>query len=284
MRQVVAALEASGIEAKLAPTSAPGSARDLARAAVREGSEIVFACGGDGTINEVINGMIPGEAALGIFPGGTANIIARELRLPLDSLQAARACARWRPRRIALGRATWTRDAQNPPSLARRYFLSVAGVGLDAYIVHKLSRDLAGKFGVFAYAWEAVRQVLRYPFPGFACRAGENEIRATFAIVQRTERYAGWLRMAPGASVFKDRFTLCAFQSKNRRRYFYYSLALIFRRHTELRDVESVETCEVKCSPEDSAAPVFFELDGELVGQAPVTFELVPDALTLLVP
>jgi diacylglycerol kinase (ATP) len=282
MRQVVAALEATGIAAKLAPTSAPGSARELARGAAEQGDEIIFACGGDGTINEVINGITPGDATLGILPSGTANIIARELALPLDPLRAAGACGRWTPRRVALGRATWRRD--DSQSVASRYFLSVAGVGLDAYVVRKLSRDFTGNFGVFAYAWEAVRQVLRYPFPAFTCRMEDRDLRSTFAVIQRTERYAGWLHMAPSASVFSDRFTLCAFTSQNRWRYFCYALALILRHHTKLRDVRLVETCKVNCHAEDLAAPVYFELDGELTGTAPVTFELVPGALTLLAP
>jgi diacylglycerol kinase (ATP) len=284
MREVVDALEAGGITAKLAPTSAPGTARGLARTAIERGAEVVFACGGDGTINEVINGMLPGSATLGILPSGTANIFARELALPLVPLHAARECARWSPRRIALGRATWTAGSQDSSAMQSRYFLSVAGVGLDAYVVHKLSRHLARNFGVFAYGWEALRQVFRYPFPAITCRIDQREIRATFAVVQRTERYAGWLHLAPGASVFKNQLTLCAFKSPKRWRYFRYALAIIMRRLRSLCDVELVETCNLDCRAGDSGAPVYFELDGELAGTAPVSFELVPDALSVLVP
>jgi YegS/Rv2252/BmrU family lipid kinase len=284
MRQVVTTLEAVGIAARLTPTSAPGTARALARTAAEEGVSLILACGGDGTVNEVINGMTPSGATLGILPGGTANIFARELRMPLDPLHAARAFSRWTPRRIALGRATWVDDAKNPQAAASRYFLSLAGVGLDAYVVHKLSRSVAGSLGVVAYGWEALRQVFRYPFPAIACQTEDGELRATFVVVQRTERFAGWLHLAPGASVFKDRFTLCAFTSPRRWRYFRYAFAIATRRHSRLRDVEMVETCKVKCSAADSTTPVYFELDGELAGTAPVTFELVPDAISVLVP
>jgi diacylglycerol kinase (ATP) len=284
MRQVAAALEAGGVAAKLAPTSAPGSASALARAAVEQGTEIIFACGGDGTINEVINGMLPGSATLGILPSGTANIFARELRMPLDPLRAARACVGWSPRRIALGRATWSVAGGDAQAGESRYFLCVAGVGLDAYVVHKLSRDLARNLGVLAYGWEAVRQVFRYRFPAISCKTEGRELRATFAVVQRTERYAGWLHMAPGSSVFGNQFTLCTFKSASRWRYFRYAFAVVTRRHSHLSDVGLLRNCKVSCCPADSDQRVYFELDGELAGTAPVTFELVPDALSVLVP
>lgn len=284
MRQAVEALHAAGIAAKLVTTSAPGAARDLAERAVAEGVKLILTCGGDGTINEAVNGMTPGDAMLGILPGGTANIFARELGMPLDPLQAARELIRWMPRRIALGRATWTNGPENSHAAESRYFLSLAGLGLDAYIIHKLSRSLASALGVAAYGWEALRQVLRYPFPTIACRVKDREIRATFALVQRTERYAGWLHLAPGANVFKDEFTFCAFKSTRRWRYLGYAAAIAARRHTRLSDVELVQTCCVECAADDTSARVFFELDGEWAGQLPATFEIVPDSLTVLVP
>lgn len=284
MRQAAAALQSAGIAAKLLPTSAPGIARSLARAAVERGASLVLVCGGDGTLNEVINGIVPGEATLGILPGGTANLFARELGIPLNAVEAARSLALWSPRRIALGRATWSNGRPADTPAERRFFLSVAGVGFDAYIIHKLSRSFANALGVVAYGCEALRQVLRYRFPVFSCRLEDREVRATFAVVHRTERYAGWLRLAPGANIFADRFTVCLFKSPRRWRYFVYAAAIVTRRHPRLGDVELLETRRIECTAIESPAPVYFELDGELVGQLPATFEVVPNALTVLVP
>lgn len=282
MHQAAAALEAAGLATTLRPTSAPGAARDLARAAVREGAQLVLACGGDGTINEVINGLLPGEATLGILPGGTANVFARELGIPLNPVRAARQLIRWTPRRIALGRAEWM---NRTGAAERRYFLSLAGAGFDAYVIHRVSHRFARAFGIFAYASEAVRQVLRYPFPVFTCRAEGREIHATLAVVHRVERYAGWLHLAPGANVFDDRFTLCLFKSPRRWRYVLYTAAVAVRQHTRrLRDVELLQSRKVECTTADPHTPVYFELDGELAGQLPATFEIVPDALPVLVP
>lgn len=117
MQQCAAVLGSAGMEVELAPTAGPGEAQGLAAAAVARGADVILVCGGDGTINEVINGLAPGQVPLGILPAGTANILARELGLPLNPVSAARHLARWSPRRIALGRANWG-GAETPPQSA----------------------------------------------------------------------------------------------------------------------------------------------------------------------
>ena len=282
IQQAAAVLRQNGIAARLRRTSGPGSARQLACAAVREGTDLVIVCGGDGTVNEVVNGVAPGQAALGILPGGTANIVAKELGLPHDPVRAASQLSRWQPRRVALGSAVW---AYGEPTAVKdqRFFLSVAGIGFDAYIVYKLSVAFKISLGVVAYCWEAARQALRYGFPAFLCQADGQQRRATFAVVHRTQLYAGWFLLAPTANIFEPRFTLCLFKSLRRERFFLYAAAAIVRQHLRLRDVELVGARTIVCTSEGQG-PIHFELDGELVGRLPATFEVVPDALTLLVP
>lgn len=277
-------LRASGFAVTIQPTTGPGSACVLARAAVGSGAQLVIACGGDGTINEVINGLAGGPVPLAILPGGTANIAAKELRLPHDPVVAARKLSGWRPRRVALGRVTWTgtpaSGAANATPAAR-YFLSVAGVGYDAYVVHSLNLGLKHSFGVGAYIGEAIRQLGRYRFPAVVCRSADREWRGTLALFQRGERYAGWLHLAPGLTLFDDRLRLCLFESGRRSRYLLYAAAVLLRRHFGLRDFSRAECNRVTCSAADAQARVYVELDGELAGELPGTFELVPDALTL---
>ncbi len=265
-----------------------GSAGDLAREAVRQGTQAIFVCGGDGTINEVVNGIAQGECALGILPGGTANIAAKDLGLPHHPVAAARVLARAVPRRIALGRVTWHLGNRNgvpeAPSPDQRYFLSVAGVGFDAYVVHRLAWNFKTALGVAAYAWEAIHQVGRYGFPRFACRNSQGEWRGTQALFQRTERYAGWFHLAPGGSLLNSRMQVCVFESSSPLRYVLYTSALALRQHLGLGDVHLVEGSHLACSAENPVRPVYVELDGELAGELPATFELVPDALTLLLP
>ncbi len=284
-RQILEAakvLRGAGIEAQLAATTGPRTAGELARAAVSRGENLVLVCGGDGTVHEVINGIIPGNATLGIIPGGTANIIGKELRLPHDTVRAAREFSHWKPRRIALGKATWGSAAVS--GTQTRHFISVAGVGFDAYVVHSLSWSLKMGWGVVGYGLEAVRQALRYSFPRFRIEVDGAERHATFAVIHRAGHYAGWLPLAPSASVFKPDFTACLFKSSSRARYFLYALAVFLRQHQRLADVELAEGFKFACSGEAAGERVYFELDGELVGELPATFEIVPDALTVLAP
>lgn len=273
-------LRQAGLTLDVLATAGPGSARNLAQSAARAGARAVFVCGGDGTINEVVNGLAGSACPLGILPGGTANIAARDLGLPRNPVAAARALVDAKPHRISLGRATW----QQPHDQTERYFLSIAGVGFDAYVVHHLSWGFKTALGVSAYAWEAVHQACRYGFPRFVCRRGDDEWRGTQALVQRTERYAGWFHLAPGASLLNDQMSVCVFESSSPWRYLLYTSALGLGRHLALRDVHLTEVSRLTCCPEDSSRRIYVELDGELAGQLPAAFELVPDALTLLLP
>jgi len=278
-------LRAAGLDVELTTTFGPGTATELARQAARAKYSLVLACGGDGTINEVVNGLVPSETALGVLPSGTANILAKELALPHDPSEAARQLKLWKPRRIALGRATWpSPNAAGETRAEQRYFVCVAGIGFDAYIIHKLTRSNALAFGAAAYGWEAIRQLFRYSFPWFVARANGREFRSAFAAAQRSRRYAGWLRMAPRRDFFSPDMTLCLFQSSRRLRYLTYATALICGRHTRLSDVEEIETRKVILASDDDRASIYFELDGELAGRLPVTLEVVPDSLTLLTP
>ena len=282
-------LRDAGLGVELAPTACAGDATVLARAAAAGSQELVIVCGGDGTINEVINGLAPSEIPLGILPGGTANILARELRLPISPVTAARRLAHWSPRRIALGRARWTTGvaphaARNSVPGDSRYYATVAGIGFDAQIVYKLSPELKMGWGVAGYVLEAFRQLVLYDFPRFACRVDGQERPATFATVHRTRLYAGWLHMAPIAGLFQPSLAVCSFRSSSRPRYLLYALAVLTRQHLKLSDVMLEQATTVHCTPPQGSEPIRFELDGELAGILPAMFELVPDALTLLVP
>jgi diacylglycerol kinase (ATP) len=292
VRQAVQTLARAGFEVDLAPTAKPGDAEQLARAAALRGLDLVTVCGGDGTINEVINGLAPSSTPLAILPGGTANILAKELGLPHNPVRAAACLPCWLPHRIALGMASWslTEPADDPAKkistkkVRQRYYISVAGVGFDAHIVYKLSWGLKVSWGVAGYILEAFRQAFAYPFPAFSCQVDGRELRSTFAVVHRTRLYAGWLHLAPTAGLFEPRLTVCAFPSRRWTRYLLYATTVLARQHLRLKDVELVQGNKVTCSAVEARTTIRFELDGELVGTLPVTFEVVPDALTILAP
>jgi YegS/Rv2252/BmrU family lipid kinase len=279
------------MELEVSATQEPGAASELAKEAARRETDVVLVCGGDGTVNEVINGLAGSQVPLGLLPGGTANILAREVGLPLNPVRAAAQLSRWSPRRIPLGRVLWWPEkaslngspAQKEP--ATRYFVSVAGIGYDAHVVYKLSLEMKLWWGVAGYIMEALRQAFSYPFHGFSCRTEDGPERiATFAAAQRARNYGGWLHLTPDARFFDGRFNLCLFKSQNRARYFLYAALVLAGKHLQLGDVELLQARKLCCAAQVAGDIVRFELDGELVGTLPATFEIVPDALTLLVP
>lgn len=280
IQQAVAVLREAGISADLRFTCRPGDGEKLASKAVKEGCDLVIVCGGDGTINEAANGMATGRVPLAVLPGGTANIIARELRLPGQIVKAARELHSWRPCSVPLGRAAWEESG----SLRQRYFLAVAGVGFDAHIISQMDVAMKLRLGIIAYGWEAVRQAIRYNFPSFLCAVNGPPISSTFAVIQRSSRYAGWLKLAQPNSIRSGGLTCCLFEGRTPRRYFQYALSIISRTHHRLGDVRRLSGASIRCTTEQPEDCIFFELDGELAGQIPVSFDVVPDALTLLAP
>ncbi|MGH9359384.1 MAG: diacylglycerol/lipid kinase family protein [Candidatus Acidiferrales bacterium] len=280
--EITATLQASGVQCVAARTTASGTATELARSAAASGRDLIIACGGDGTINEVVNGIALGQTPLAILPGGTANIITNELGVRRGPVRAARQLSSWTPRRIALGCATGNALSEGiPPDRMRRYFLGVAGVGFDAYVIKKLTFNFKMSLGVAAYVVEGVRQLMRYSFPNLSCRIDGRHAEASFVLIQRTSRYAGNFRTAPRQALVNSHFGISLFTHRGRLDYVRYALALITG--WRLRDVTYLETTRADFDAEPEAR-VYFELDGELAGTLPATFEVIPDALTLLMP
>lgn len=280
IREAVAVLREAGISTDMRFTTGPGDGKKLASEAVKKGCDLVIVCGGDGTINEAVNGMANSQVPIAVLPGGTANIIAKELRLPGRILKAARELPTWRRCSVPLGRATWEESG----SLRQRYFLAVAGVGFDAYIISQLDVSMKLRLGIIAYCWEAVRQAVRYNYPAFQCTVNDSPVSTTFAVIQRSSRYAGWLKLARPNSIRSAGFTCCLFEGRTPRRYFQYALGIISRTHRWLGDVRCLGGPSVRCATERLEDCISFELDGELAGRIPVSFDVVPDALTLLAP
>jgi diacylglycerol kinase (ATP) len=280
IQEAVAVLREAGISTDVRFTTGPGDGKKLASEAVKKGCDLVIVCGGDGTINEAANGMATGQVPLAVLPGGTANIIARELRLPGRIVKAARELPAWRPCSVPLGRATWEESG----SVRQRYFLAVAGVGFDACIISQLDVAMKLRLGIVAYCWEAVRQATRYNFPSFQCTVNGSPVSTTFAVIQRSSRYAGWLKLARPNSIHSAGLTCCLFEGRTSRRYFQYALGILSRTHHRLGDVRCLSGASVQCATERSEDCIFFELDGELAGRVPVTFDVVPDGLKLLAP
>ena len=281
VEQAVRILAQAGIAAELAPTTARGSATVLARQAVAQGRQLVIACGGDGTVNEVVNGLACSQVPLAVLPAGTANVLAKELGIPWDIPAATKLIPAGTPRRIALGTVT-APDACGEKESAR-YFLCMGGAGPDAAMVHALENTDERKTSIVAYWLEGFRQLFRYGFPEIQIKSGERELRGTIIVVGRTKHYGGPFRITTGASLFEDSFELMAYTTRSRFRYLLCMPALWLGQLRRMRGVHFWKATEVLCEAAGGET-IFAQVDGEPLGTLPLKFRIVPDALTLIIP
>jgi diacylglycerol kinase (ATP) len=272
----------AGIEAELTETRGPGDATEIAYRASAEGRQLVIACGGDGTLNEVVNGLATQRnghrVPLALLPGGTANVLAKELNLPWDIPSAAEKLVHGEVRDIALGLAT---PLEQPEK--KRYFLSVAGSGPDGMIVYAIDLDLKARVGILAYWWQGAREVFRYKFPHFRVVTGEQKLDASLLVVGRTKNYGGPFKITTGADLYENEFELMALTTQSGFRYLSYLPSLWLDKLRGTDGVHFWKVDAVVCEPLD-AKPVYAQVDGEPLARLPVEFKIVPRALKLLVP
>ena len=290
VESAAAILRAAGVEVEVAPTRAASDAAAQVRMAVREGFDTIIACGGDGTIHDVLQGLAGKPAQLGIIPLGTANALAHDLRLPISAEGAARALLTATSKRIALGKIEY-RDFNNIPS--SRYFTVAAGVGVDAHLFYKLNRLIKDRMGMLAYYTKATHLWLthrmRYFEVEFSSNGGSTrrEPRLSEMLAVRINYFGGVLReLAPGASLDRNDMRLVLCRTGNRALYLVYVFRGMLGLSSGVRGIELAHADQVTCrrvageKPED----VYAEADGELLGRLPITLSMVPDAITVLVP
>jgi len=275
-------LALSGIEADLQETRAPGEATSMAHRASVEGRHLVIACGGDGTLNEIVNGLATQEnghrVPLALLPGGTANVLAKEIGLPWDIPSAAEKLVHGEIQKNALGLATPVKE----PSKAR-YFLSVAGAGPDGMIVYSIDLELKARLGILAYWWQGAREVFRYKFPHFRIVTGEKKLDVSLAVVGRTKHYGGPFRVTDEADLFAEQFEVMGLTTQSGFRYLSYLPTLWAGKLRGTDGVHHWKAKSIVCEPLD-ANPVYAQVDGEPLARLPVEFKIVPRALKLLVP
>jgi YegS/Rv2252/BmrU family lipid kinase len=287
--QALAVLHDAGVEAEALETRAAGSAGAQAEEAVRRGCDTIFACGGDGTVHEILQSLVGTTVALGVVPLGTANALAANLGLLSSPAKAVRKLLSAAPVRISVGQISFQDSTGATHS---RYFTVAAGVGADALFFSRLDPGLKRRFGYLLYMVEAFRVWATHSFPLFqaafveraAAKPRVEEISQLLAV--RIRDFGGVLHnLAPGATLHKDGLRLVAFKTRSRLCYFLFMLAVMFGRQTFTREVELLDAVSVECRLRKGSSPrVFAEADGELLGDLPVRIDIVPHAVTLLIP
>jgi diacylglycerol kinase (ATP) len=289
-------LRKAGVEASASPTRAASDATDQTRQAIAAGCDTVFACGGDGTIHDVLQGLVGTKAALAIIPLGTANSLAHDLGWPLSPADAARAALTAKPRRIAVGQISYQDFAGNR---ATRYFTVLVGIGVDAYLFYKLAPLAKQRFGMAAYCAKATRLWLTHKMESFEVEiteeiAGKRQRRkaeVSQLLAVRIRNFGGVLRqLAPGASLDRDDLRLVLFHTHSRVAYLRYVLRGLLGVDWKVPGIELIHSTSAICRDVASSTGagtkprIFVEADGELLGTLPAEISIVCDAVTLLAP
>jgi diacylglycerol kinase family enzyme len=294
--KALAVLREAGVEAEALETLGPGSAGELAKEAMSRGCDTILACGGDGTVHEVLQSLVGSTVALGVVPLGTANALAANLGLHSSPEKTVRKLLDAAPVRVSVGQISY-RDATG--AAASRYFTVTAGVGADALFLSRLDPGLKRRFGYLLYLIEGFRLWATHSFPLFEAAFVESasgspesassqprteQISQLLAV--RIRDFGGVLHhLAPGATLRRNNLRLVAFKTRSRLSYFRFLLAVIFGRQSFSREIELLDAVSVECRPLKGSSPrVFVEADGEMLGRLPVRIEIVPQAVTLLIP
>ena len=274
--RAVQILERDGHNVTCCPTTGPRTAGALAREHIARGADLILAAGGDGTLNEVAEGMVFSQVPLGVLPAGTANVLATEMRLGGDFLGGARRLADCRPHRISIGQLSSGNGA------GPRHFLLMAGIGLDAHIVYRVSAPLKARTGKLAY-WFAGWSLLGRRLPEFTIEADGVASRCSFALISKVRNYGGDFEIAREVTLFDDRFELVLFEGRSTLRYVRYFARLVANRVQGADGIRVLRARRISIpAPPDER--VFLQIDGEFAGRLPADIRIVPDALTLLVP
>lgn len=271
-------LRSSGWQVDIETTAGPGGATILAADAAQRGIDVVAAYGGDGTVNEVVNGLAHTETALAVIPGGTADVWAREAFVPRDLGRAFKLIALSRRARVDLGVVEGV--------FGRRYFLLMCGIGLDADVVRRVGRGSTGKRWL-GKVWYGVLGA------GIVLRARPTE--ATFnldgggalerpllqAVAGNTRLYGGVMRLTSDARMDDGMLDLCTFSASGRMG----QLGLVaraLRGKLHRHEGSGIDYLRGDCFELTSAAPLPVQADGEYLGETPVKLSVAPRALTVL--
>lgn len=253
--------------AKVEMTAARGDARSLAAWGVGKGFQTIVAAGGDGTINEVVNGVAGADVALGILPVGTMNVFAAELGLPGELERAWEIVCAGHTRKIDLARAN------------KQYFVQLAGVGLDAQVVQETSWASKKTFGPLSYLVSAAQIAARTP-PVIEIEADSRTLEGSFVLVGNGRFYGAPIAVFREARLDDGLLDVLIFKNLGYLDIARYLAGIMTGTHLQLTDVEYFQTKKVRVSARETV-PV--EVDGELADALPVTFRISSRKLRVLV-
>lgn len=266
-QDIRSALLHAGCRVEIRDTEGPGAAEDMARAARQGGYDAVVVAGGDGTINEAVNGLAGGSLPLGIIPLGTANVLAAELGLPAGAAAIARVIAEGAPFPVHLGRAN------------ERFFIQMAGIGFDAYVVAKVRPGFKRLLGKGAYVVESVRALWGFSFARYRLNIDGKIHEAASAVIANGHYYGGRFTCAPAARLDRPVLHVCLFERPGPWNALRYAAGLTFGRLDRMADVRIVAGDVIAIAGPDGDP---LQGDGDILATLPAVVSVAPETIRVL--
>lgn len=275
---------------EVAFTKYAGHAIEIAEQAANEGRKFIIACGGDGTINEVANGILQSkrDAELGILPSGTGGDFRRTLEIPTRTADAARALKNGRTEKIDVGRVTFI---DNYDKEVKRYFLGMSSFGLAGDVIERVKKDEEKLYEKAlptkaAYAVAALQSKLAVPNKKVLVRIDDkDELSLTVAnlCVANARYFGGGMFIAPDAKLNDGKFDIVSVGDLSTTQVLLNSYKLFLGTHLNIENVNHTLARKIIAKPVDKDSIIKLEVDGELPGRLPSTFEILPKALRIRV-
>jgi diacylglycerol kinase (ATP) len=294
--RVVEIFRAAGVHVETCPTTHAGSAsQQVQEAASSGGFDTVVACGGDGTANEALNGLMQAsssmqtsqtsvDVALGLVPLGSGNLLASDLRLPSNPVAAAQKLLQYQPRAFRPGVIT----SQGKSGPQKRYFLVAAGVGSDAELMYRTAVEAKERWGRNAYFLEMARMALHGGYPMFQVewedeQGNRKQDKAMLAMAVRAEKFPGLLRFVNlGSGLLRNDFCLLLFRTNKVRRFLSYFASVATGRNWKVQDVDTVHSKWFRCTALPGVETIHSQADGEMLGTLPAELSIESRAVKLL--
>lgn len=269
--QINEALAKTGWKLETRFSTYPGHARVLAQQAVNEGADKIIAVGGDGTLNEVVNGMAFSEVELGLIPTGTGNDFARAIGLSQDPLQAVIQVCSGSAQPIDLG------------AVNDRYFINVCGLGIDARVAYLVNRSSRYVSGHLAYLLALARVFLSYrPFlVSLETDGGVITKNVILVAVGNANFYGGGLKITPNARLDDGKLDICIVEDVSRWEFLREYPGIYHGKHVNHPKVSTFRAGSIKIQGD---AGVYTHVDGEIYGHLPLDIDVKPQALSVIMP
>lgn len=274
-------------------TKKPGDGIDLARRYSEAGADLIIACGGDGTINEIVNGILLAgrDTELAVFPSGTGGDFRRTLGLPGNPRDVARSLRTGKTRRIDVGKVSFVANDGRP---SQRYFVNVSSFGLAASIIDRVKSDsslnwlpASGFRGRASFAISTLLEVIEIDTKRVLVSVDGEPARPISTVnfcIANARFFGGGMLIAPNAKLSDGKFDIVNIGDISTARVLLNSHTLYRGTHLNLNEVNSRIASRIEVLPLDESEPIRIEMDGELPGRLPAVFEVVPSALRVRVP